>query len=86
MACQCLEDGRNVRCNAVSGELIPSLHEREHYCRSNTNYATCPTFQLYRRVARQLAQEEYYALWTLPDLPPIRPVPPQRRLPLARAV
>jgi hypothetical protein len=74
MACECLEEGRKVRCNAVDGELIPSLHERERYCRADANWASCPTFQLRAREHRRIAQEEYYALWTLPEMPPIRPV------------
>ncbi len=74
MACECLEEGRKVSCKAVDGELIPSLHERERYCRHDANWASCPTFQLKQRTQRRLAQEEYYALWTQPALPPIAPV------------
>jgi hypothetical protein len=73
MACECFQEGVKVRCRAVSGELIPSLHERERYCRSNEgNEVLCPTFRLYQRERRRLAQEEYYALWTTPELPPAR--------------
>jgi hypothetical protein len=90
MACKCLEEGRTVRCSAVNGDLIPSLHERERYCRSESNWASCPTFQLHRREERQLMQEEYYALWTLPNLPPLIPRAPSLRAevepPLSRAV
>jgi hypothetical protein len=80
MACECLEDGRRVRCRAVDGELVPSLHERERYCRSDGNFTRCPTFQAFRRNQRRLAQAEYYALWTEPELPAIAPQPPARRL------
>jgi hypothetical protein len=73
MACECLEEGRAVRCKAVDGELIPSLHERERYCRHERNWASCPTFQLQEREQRRIAQEEYYALWTLPEIE-LRPV------------
>jgi hypothetical protein len=67
MACPYLEEGRWVRCAAVDGVLIPSLHEREHYCRSHENHAQCPTFQQFRRSERRLHQAEYYALWTAFD-------------------
>jgi hypothetical protein len=90
MACEWLEEGRRVRCNAVDGELIPSLHERERYCRSERNYASCPTFQLYQVSCRRVAQEEYYAIWTEPQLPPLIPRAPSLRAEvepaLARAV
>ena len=79
MACECLEEGRRVRCTAVTGELTPSLHERKRYCRSDRNFATCPTFQLFRRQDRRLAQEEYYSLWTEPKLPPLIPKAPSLR-------
>jgi hypothetical protein len=82
-----LEEGRVVRCHAVDGDLIPSLHERERYCRGESNWASCPTFQLHRREQRRLAQEEYYALWTLPELPAIAPRPPALPpAPISRAV
>lgn len=72
MACECFQDGVKARCRAVTGELIPSLHERERYCRSVGNEIFCPTFQLFQRERRRLAQDEYYALWTTPELPPAR--------------
>jgi hypothetical protein len=82
-----LEEGRTVRCNAVDGELIPSLHERERYCRSDRNHASCPTFQVYQVNRRRLALKEYYALWIEPELPPLVPrAPPLRPKPLARAL
>ena len=87
MACECLEEGRRVCCNAVDGELIPSLHERERYCRHDSNWASCPTFQLRAREHRRIAQEEYYALWTQPELPAIRPaLRDEPKLPVSRAV
>jgi len=76
MACECLEEGRRVKCKAVDGDLVPSLHERERYCRSDGNFTRCPTFQVFRLNQRRLAQAEYYALWTELELPPISPRPP----------
>jgi hypothetical protein len=87
MACEWLEEGRKVCCQAVDGELIPSLHERERYCRHPSNWASCPTFQLRAREQRRIAQEEYYALWTRPELPPITPaLRSESKPPLARVV
>jgi hypothetical protein len=74
MACEWLEEGRTVRCHAVDGDLIPSLHERERYCRSDENCTRCPTFGLYRLKQRRIAQAEYYALWTAPSLPELKPI------------
>jgi hypothetical protein len=74
-----LEDGRRVRCGAVDGELVPSLHERERYCRRDDNFTRCPTFRAFRLHQRRLAQAEYYALWTEAELPAIAPQPPARR-------
>jgi hypothetical protein len=77
----------------VTGELIPSLHERERYCRSDEKFADCPTWRLFQRERRRLAQAEYYALWTPPVFPELRPVVPLRKAdpipseaPQARAV
>ena len=79
MACDQFQDGRLVCCKAVVGVLIPSLREREQYCRVDANYRRCPTWQQARSHARPLAQSEYYDLWTAPRLPPLIPRAPQLR-------
>lgn len=70
MACEFFDDGKLARCTAVDGLLIPSHHEREHYCRTDGN-ATCPTFKLYQLRRAPVSQDAYYALWI--------PAPPTQR-------
>jgi len=65
MACGFFDDGRLTRCSAVAGLLIPSLHERERYCRSDEHQA-CPTFKLYQLHGAPVSQEAYYAQWVEP--------------------
>jgi hypothetical protein len=68
MACECFEEGRVTRCGAVVGTLIPSHHEREHYCR--TDGKACPTYQLYQLRRTPISQESYYGLWLPPAATP----------------
>jgi hypothetical protein len=70
MACECFDERKLARCTAVVGLLVPSHHEREHYCRGDGRDA-CPTYRLYRLRGERLSQDAYYALW----LPPV-PAPP----------
>lgn len=65
MACPLFDEGRLPRCNAVSGLVIPSCHERERYCRSDDSGA-CPTRKLYSLRGRALPQDDYFALWVAP--------------------
>jgi hypothetical protein len=65
MACEFFDDGKLARCTAVDGLLIPSHHEREHYCRSDGSRA-CPTFKLYQLGRAPVSQDAYYALWMPP--------------------
>ncbi len=68
MACEHLEDGRLVRCRAVRGTLIPSHHEREHYCRAE-DPSRCPTRTLFARLQiGPLPEEAYWSLW-VPNMP-----------------
>jgi hypothetical protein len=62
MACKHFEEGRTVKCRAVSGTLIPSVYEREQFCRTDEN-DRCPTFRLYQLRSAPLPQEAYYGLW-----------------------
>lgn len=66
MACEFFDDGRPARCAAVDGHLIPTLHERERFCRQSG--ASCPTYKVYQLRGRRLSQAAYYALW-LPPMP-----------------
>jgi hypothetical protein len=74
MACEFFDDGRLARCNAVSGLLIPSHHERERYCRTDES-AACPTYRLYQLRGGPLPQDAYYALWVPPVPAPAAPKP-----------
>jgi hypothetical protein len=67
MACELFQGGSQARCLAVAGTLIPSIYERERYCRSEES-PSCPTYRLYHLRGRPLPQEAYYALW-MPPLP-----------------
>ncbi len=71
MACRYFDDARMARCMAVAGLLVPTHHEREHYCRTDGHEA-CPTYRLYQLRGRPLSQEAYYALW-VPPAPPVEP-------------
>ena len=83
MACEFFDDGRLARCTAVDGLLIPSHHEREHYCRTDGNGA-CPTFQLYQLRRAPVSQDAYYALW-IPS-PPTQRATEEAPAPLAAVV
>jgi hypothetical protein len=63
MPCPFLDEGHLTRCRAVAGTLIPSLYEREQFCRSDGRHERCPTHRLYLVRRAQLSQDAYYALW-----------------------
>ena len=62
MACTFYENNRICRCAAVRGQITPSLHERERYCRSDEPQR-CPTYQIRRLRTEPLPEEAYYKLW-----------------------
>ena len=65
MACHHFVDGRLCHCLAVRGFMVPSLHEREHFCRDGQPGA-CPTYQIYAQRNGPLPLDMYYGLWTVP--------------------
>ena len=65
MACPLFDDGRFARCTAVSGNHVPTCHERERYCRSDEN-ASCPTYRLHQLRGSVVPEEAYFALWMTP--------------------
>lgn len=67
MPCPYFEENRLCRCRAVRGLLVPSVYERERYCRT-AEPRECPTWQARSRRHGPLPEEVYYALW-LPLLP-----------------
>lgn len=62
MACPHFVDDTLCRCAAVRGHLVPSVHERELFCR-NGEHERCPTFQARAARASALPEEVYYRLW-----------------------
>jgi hypothetical protein len=62
MRCPFLDEGHLTRCRAVAGTLIPSLYEREQFCRSD-GHVGCPTHRLFLVQREPLSQDAYYALW-----------------------
>jgi hypothetical protein len=81
VACPYFVDGPLCRCSAVRGLLVPSLHERERFCTTESS-GSCPTFRV--RVTRDsaLPEEVYYALWLpverAPEEESPRPLAPPR--------
>jgi hypothetical protein len=62
MACPYLVEERLCRCNAVRGLLIPSIFERDRFCRTE-DFGECPTYRACESRGAKLPQEVYYALW-----------------------
>jgi len=56
-------EDRLCRCSGVQGLLIPSVYERERFCRPEGGHNSCPTFCAYHARGAKLPQEVYYALW-----------------------
>lgn len=65
MACALFEEGTSCRCHAVVGTVVPSLHERERFCRSSEE-DRCPTRIAYKSTG-PLAEDDYYAIWIGPS-------------------
>jgi hypothetical protein len=72
MSCPLYVNERLPRCAAVEGAVVPSLHERERFCR--TAETRCPTYALYGIRRRPISEDAYLALW-LPPLPASEPLP-----------
>jgi hypothetical protein len=62
MACPLFSDGARCRCHAVRGHHVPTLYERERYCKAA--HDACPTLNELRLRVRLLDEEEYLRLWT----------------------
>src|SRR5262249_25003730 len=67
MACPHFIEGQFSRCAAVRGLLIPSIYERERFCRSEQGCKHCPTFRAFEARGGMIGQEIYYKLW-LPEV------------------
>ena len=55
------------RCAAVAGAVIPSIYERERFCRAEQGFLRCPTFRAQAARGGNLAERDYYALWMTTD-------------------
>lgn len=62
MPCPRFEEGALCRCTAVAGFVVPSLHERERFCRTDHSLR-CPTRAARERRSEPLKESEYWALW-----------------------
>jgi hypothetical protein len=67
MPCPLYRADPRCRCEAVAGDLTPTLHERERFCRTE-DYVDCPTLRTMLRLRRRLGEAEYLANW-LPPTP-----------------
>ena len=63
MSCSQLRVDRPYRCDAVAGEIVPSLRERERYCLKDGGCAACPTFSAYKVCGMAIEPGAYYAIW-----------------------
>jgi hypothetical protein len=61
MSCPLFSDERECRCGAVSGRHVPTVFERERYCKSNPD--GCPTLREHLHIGRRLTEDEYLNLW-----------------------
>lgn len=64
MPCPHFADGPDCRCAAVRDTIVPSLHERERFCRAG--HRLCPTFVACGLHGAPIPEENYYRLWLAP--------------------
>jgi hypothetical protein len=65
MSCPWLRGEQLCRCEAVRGGVVPSLYERERFCRDE--HTGCPTYQRLVACGRLIEPAEYYGMWLAPD-------------------
>jgi hypothetical protein len=64
MACPLFaQRGNRCSCQAVRGDVAPTLYERESYCSTN-QHSSCPTLVARIRKGRAISEAEYFAVWT----------------------
>ena len=68
MACKYFVDSKLCRCAAVRGILIPSIYERNRYCRTEA-FKHCPTYQAFCANGSPVSQDVYYDIWMPPKEP-----------------
>jgi hypothetical protein len=65
MECRLFQGPPDCRCFAVRGRHVPTIYERDRYCRDRSG--ECPTLEAHRRSGRALSEDEYLQIW-LPEL------------------
>jgi hypothetical protein len=68
MPCSFFAPEPACRCAAVTGSVIPSIYERERFCRAEQGFVRCPTFRAQAARGDKLAERDYYALWMVTDV------------------
>ena len=64
MDCRFFQGPPDCRCRAVRGRHVPTIYERDRYCRAGSE--DCPTLQALQRCGRPLSEDEYLQIW-LPE-------------------
>ena len=64
MPCRYFVPEPACRCAAIHGLVVPSIYERERFCRAEQGFLRCPTYRAQNARGAQLAERDYYALWT----------------------
>ena len=65
MECRFFRRPPDCRCFAVEGRHVPTIYERDRYCRSASG--ECPTLHLRQIRGRALSEDEFLEIW-LPEL------------------
>jgi len=61
MACPFFDQScASCRCNAFAQPIVPSLHEREIFCRKSWEFARCPWYRVRRALQRPISEQEYW--------------------------
>jgi hypothetical protein len=66
MGCLLFVEGADCRCFAVLGRHVPTLHERERYCRTS-DPGRCPTLREFVDRGTRLSEEQYLQIWIPPE-------------------
>jgi hypothetical protein len=67
MRCLLFRSEPDCRCRAVRGRHIPTVFERDRYCRSSSE--ECPILRAHHYLGRLLSEDEYLEIW-LPEASP----------------
>ena len=59
--------GADCRCAAVGELIVPSMYERERYCRSESA-RECPIYQAFARTGDPITEDQYWQIWLSPPV------------------